>query len=147
MIFLNYASSVAALVFHLPGMCTHTNTKGKQREARVRNIFQIFWKKTQYLLNTLYQKHKVKEEERKVLKGMTYRDATHLKKSSTLNRVKRFLTLKQVLRSHMLDLILTGWVKLIPLSFSGESLARLGRVSLQGARPDYQYFHRQRQGN
>ena len=98
-------------------------------------------------MNTLYQKHKVKEEERKVLKGMTYRDATHLKISSTLNRVKRFLTLKQVLRSHMLDLILTGWVKLIPLSFSGESLARLGRVSLQGARPDYQYFHRQRQGN
>ena len=29
MIFLNSASSVAALVFYLPGVCTHTDTEGK----------------------------------------------------------------------------------------------------------------------
>ena len=29
-IFLNSASSAAALVFYLPGVCTHTATKGKQ---------------------------------------------------------------------------------------------------------------------
>ena len=44
-IFLNSASSVAALVFYLPGVCTHTGTKGKQRKARVRNIFK-YSKKT-----------------------------------------------------------------------------------------------------
>ena len=53
MIFLNSASSVAALVFYLPGMCTHTDTEGKQRKARVRNIFEKS-EKTQYLMNTLY---------------------------------------------------------------------------------------------
>ena len=37
-IFLNSASSAAALVFYLPGVCTHTDTEGKQRKARVRNI-------------------------------------------------------------------------------------------------------------
>ena len=31
--------SAAALVFCLPGVCTHTDTEGKQRKARVRNIF------------------------------------------------------------------------------------------------------------
>ena len=30
-IFLNSASSAAALVFYLPGMCTHTGTEGKQK--------------------------------------------------------------------------------------------------------------------
>ena len=30
MIFLNSASSAAALVFYLPGVCTHTDTEGKQ---------------------------------------------------------------------------------------------------------------------
>ena len=40
-IFLNSASSTAALVFYLPGVCTHTDTKGKQRKTRVRNIFKI----------------------------------------------------------------------------------------------------------
>ena len=34
-IFLNCASSAAALVFYLPGVCTQTDTKGKQRKARV----------------------------------------------------------------------------------------------------------------
>ena len=29
-IFLNSASSAAALVFYLPGVCTHTATEGKQ---------------------------------------------------------------------------------------------------------------------
>ena len=37
-IFLNFASSATALVFYLPGECTHTDTEGKQRKARVRNI-------------------------------------------------------------------------------------------------------------
>ena len=40
MIFLNSASSAAALVFYLPGVCTHTDTEGKQRKARVRDIFK-----------------------------------------------------------------------------------------------------------
>ena len=52
-IFLNSASSAAALVFYLPGVCTHTDTEGKQRKARVRNIFKSS-EKTQYLMNTLY---------------------------------------------------------------------------------------------
>ena len=30
MIFLNSASSVPALVFYLPGVCTHTDAEGKQ---------------------------------------------------------------------------------------------------------------------
>ena len=53
MIFLNSASSAAALVFYLPGVCTHTDTDGKQRKARVQNILKSS-KKTQYLMNTLY---------------------------------------------------------------------------------------------
>ena len=53
MIFLNSASSAAALVFYLPGVCTHTDTEGKQRKGRVRNIFKIS-EKTQFLMNTLY---------------------------------------------------------------------------------------------
>ena len=39
-VFLNSASSAAALVFYLPGVCTHTDTEGKQRKARVRNILK-----------------------------------------------------------------------------------------------------------
>ena len=56
-IFLNSASSAAALVFYLPGVCTHTDTKGKQRKARVRNILKSS-EKTQYLMNTLYKTSK-----------------------------------------------------------------------------------------
>ena len=52
MIFLNSASSAAALVFYLPGVCTHTDTKGKQRKDRVRNVFKKL-EKTPYLMNTL----------------------------------------------------------------------------------------------
>ena len=37
-IFPNYASSAAAPVFDQP-LCTHTDTEGKPREARVRNTF------------------------------------------------------------------------------------------------------------
>ena len=36
--FLSRASSAAALVFYLPGVCTQTDTEGKQRKARIRNI-------------------------------------------------------------------------------------------------------------
>ena len=39
-IFLNSASSAAALVFYLPGVCTHSDTEGKQRNARVKNILK-----------------------------------------------------------------------------------------------------------
>ena len=45
-IFLNSASSAAALVFYLPGVCTHTDTEGKQRKARVRNILKSSEKNT-----------------------------------------------------------------------------------------------------
>ena len=38
LIFLNSVSSAAVLVFDLP-LCTHIDTEGKPREARVRNIF------------------------------------------------------------------------------------------------------------
>ena len=48
--FLNSASSAAALVFYLPGVCTHTDTEGKQSPE---NILKSS-KKTQYLMNTLY---------------------------------------------------------------------------------------------
>ena len=51
-IFLNSASFAAAPVFDLP-LCTLSDTEGKPREARVRKYFKIF-KKTQYLMNTLY---------------------------------------------------------------------------------------------
>ena len=35
MIFLNSGRSAKALVFYLPGVCTHTDTEGKQRKAIV----------------------------------------------------------------------------------------------------------------
>ena len=41
-IFLNSASSAAALVFYLPRVCTHTDTKGKQSPE----YFKIFEKIT-----------------------------------------------------------------------------------------------------
>ena len=53
MIFSNSASSAASLVFYLPGECTHTDTKGKQIKASVRNILKSL-EKAQYLMNTLY---------------------------------------------------------------------------------------------
>ena len=53
MIFLNSAISAAALVFYLPDVCTHADTEGKQRKARVRNILKSS-KNTQYLINKLY---------------------------------------------------------------------------------------------
>ena len=53
MIFLNSASSAAALVFYLPDVCTHTDTEGTQRKARVRNIFQNSEK------NTIFNAHPV----------------------------------------------------------------------------------------
>ena len=40
-IFLNSASSAEALVFYLPGVCTHTDTEGKQRKTRVRNLLNV----------------------------------------------------------------------------------------------------------
>ena len=47
MIFLNAANSAAALVFYLPGVCTHTDIEGKQRKARVRSIL-IFENNTRF---------------------------------------------------------------------------------------------------
>ena len=51
-IFLNSASSPAALVFYLPGVCTHTDTKGN-RERQESGIFKIFEK------NTIFDEHPV----------------------------------------------------------------------------------------
>ena len=56
MIFLNSASSAAALVFYLPGVCTHADTEGKQRKARVRNILKSSEK------NTIFNEHPVDKE-------------------------------------------------------------------------------------
>ena len=53
LIILNSVISAAALVFYLPGVCTHTDTEGKQRQTRVQNIFKNS-EKTQYIMNTLY---------------------------------------------------------------------------------------------
>ena len=53
MIFLNSASSAAALVFYLSGVCTNTDTEGKQRKTKVQNILKSL-EKTKYLMNTLY---------------------------------------------------------------------------------------------
>ena len=53
MIFLNSASSAAALVFYLPCVCTHTDTEGKQRKARVWNILKSSEK------NTIINEHPV----------------------------------------------------------------------------------------
>ena len=50
MIFLNSASSAVALVFYLPGVCTH---QGKTEKGKSPKYFKIF-EKTQYLMNTLY---------------------------------------------------------------------------------------------
>ena len=61
-IFLNSASSAAALVFYLPGVCTHTDTEVKQRKTRVRNVLKSS-EKTQYLMNTLYLLFKIKQQQ------------------------------------------------------------------------------------
>ena len=38
--FFPSVSSAVVLVFYLPGVCTHTDTEGKQRKARVQNILK-----------------------------------------------------------------------------------------------------------
>ena len=53
MIFLNSASSAAALEFYLPGVCTHTDTGGKQRKVRGRNNLKSSEK------NTIFNEHPV----------------------------------------------------------------------------------------
>ena len=47
MIFLNFASSGAALVFYLPGVCSHADTEGKQCPE----YFEKFGK------NTIFNEH------------------------------------------------------------------------------------------
>ena len=49
---MNSASSAAARVFYLPGMCTHTDTEGKRRKARA-DYFKNFEK------NTIFNEHPV----------------------------------------------------------------------------------------
>ena len=49
MIFLNSVSSVAALLFYLPGVCTHTDTKGK----KIPEYSKIFEK------NKIFNEHSV----------------------------------------------------------------------------------------
>ena len=53
MIFLKFASFAAALVFFLPGVCTHTDTEGKHRKTRVQNILKSLEK------NTIINEHPV----------------------------------------------------------------------------------------
>ena len=53
-IFLNSASYAAALVFYLPGVCTHTDTEGK---VRVWNILKSVEK------NTIFNEHPVNRSE------------------------------------------------------------------------------------
>ena len=53
MIWFWAASTAAALVFYLPGVCTHTDTERKQRKARVRNILKSSKK------NTIFNEHPV----------------------------------------------------------------------------------------
>ena len=53
-ILLNSASSAAAKVFYLPGVCTHTDTEGKQR--RVRNILKSSGK------NPIFPEHPVEDD-------------------------------------------------------------------------------------
>ena len=48
-IFLNSASSAAALVFYLPGVCTHTDTEGKQSSEYSKKIGK----------NTIFNRHPV----------------------------------------------------------------------------------------
>ena len=52
--FFNSASSTAALVFYLPGVCVHTLTARENRERSESGMFLKNRKKTQYLMNTLY---------------------------------------------------------------------------------------------
>ena len=52
-IFLNSASSAAALVLYLPGVCTHTDTE-RNRERPESGIYFKIFEITQYLMNTLY---------------------------------------------------------------------------------------------
>ena len=82
MIFLNSASSAAALVFYLPGVCTHTDTKGKQRKARLRNILKSL-EKTQYLMNILYHQLEIIDKAR-----LTKRNEQDLTNLQNLNRFK-----------------------------------------------------------
>ena len=52
-VFLNSARSAEALLIYLPVVCTHTDIKGKQRKARVRNVFLKIGK------NTIFNEHPV----------------------------------------------------------------------------------------
>ena len=53
MIFLNSASSAAALVFYLPGVFTRTDTEGKKQKGIGPEYFKIFPK------NTIFNEHPV----------------------------------------------------------------------------------------
>ena len=53
MVFLNSASSAAALVVYLPGVCTHTDTEGKTEKGQSQEYFKIFGK------NTILNEHPV----------------------------------------------------------------------------------------
>ena len=62
-IFLNSASSAAALVFYLPGVCTHTDTERKQSPK----YFKIFKK------NTIIKEHAVpRTKAKEIVAGTTF---------------------------------------------------------------------------
>ena len=69
MIFLNSASSAAALVFYLPGGCTHTDTEGKRRKTGVRNIRKSLEK------NTIFNEHPVLAEEKLFRLGLQHKSS------------------------------------------------------------------------
>ena len=71
--FLNLAISAAALVIYLPGLCTHTDTEGKQRKITVRNILiflektifdeQPVWKGVQYIIKRKTELRKARQKQ------------------------------------------------------------------------------------
>ena len=85
MIFLNSASSAAALVFYLPGVCTHTDTiEGKQIKARVQNILK------NRKMNTIFNEHpvcnifRILVDDKYIIDGIVLQQSIH----SSLSLVK-----------------------------------------------------------
>ena len=62
-IFLNSASSAAALVFYLPGVCKHTDTEGKQSSEKIEKntifnehpAYNIKQKNTVLIFSSMFQ--------------------------------------------------------------------------------------------
>ena len=83
MIFLNSASSVAALVFYLPGVCTHTDAEGKQTSEYLKKIEK----------NTIFNEHPVYNIKQK---NTVLIFSSMFQWNAKLNRICRKLTSKNV---------------------------------------------------